>query len=63
MTTLYHNAVRRSEDAAAVLTDTGEHLSAQLQETRAKLKESGENGRAMQGELLALSCHDGKMKK
>lgn len=63
MTTLYHNAVRRIEDAGAILTDTGEHLSAQLQETRAKLKKSRENGRTMQGEQLALARHDGKMKK
>lgn len=50
-------------EQVARLTATGEHLAAQLQETKAELKETRENGRALQAELLALARHDGKAKK
>lgn len=79
MTTLSPDTVRRIEDAAAALiaagnpnptneqvarlTATGEHLAAQLQDTNAELKESREDGRALQTELLALARHDGKANK
>ncbi|MBM3072073.1 hypothetical protein GF617_12765, partial [Lelliottia sp. RWM.1] len=47
----------------ARLTATGEHLATQLQDTKAELKETREDGRALQAELLALARHDGKAKK
>ncbi|HCQ0324144.1 TPA: DNA-binding protein [Escherichia coli] len=47
----------------ARLTATGEHLAAQLQDTKAELKEAREDGRQLQAELLALARHDGKVKK
>ncbi|HCS4114436.1 TPA: hypothetical protein OQ591_004780 [Salmonella enterica] len=47
----------------ARLTATGEHLAAQLQDTKAELKESREDGRQLQAELLTLARHDGKVKK
>ncbi|KFB99274.1 hypothetical protein GTGU_04276 [Trabulsiella guamensis ATCC 49490] len=50
-------------EPVARLTATGEHLAAQLQDTRAELKETREDGRALQAELLALTRHDGKAKK
>lgn len=50
-------------EQVARLTATGEHLAAQLQDTRAELKESREDGRALQAELLNLARHDGKAKK
>lgn len=50
-------------EQVARLTATGEHLTAQLQETKAELKESREDGRTLQAELLALARHDGKVKK
>lgn len=43
-------------EQVARLTATGEHLAAELKETR-------EDGRALQAELLALARHDGKAKK
>ena len=45
------------------LTATGEHLAAQLQDTKAELKEAREDGRQLQVELLALARQDGKVKK
>lgn len=42
-------------EQVARLTATGEHLAAQLQDTRAELKETREDGRALQAELLALA--------
>ncbi|EDS5484039.1 hypothetical protein JHG98_004338 [Salmonella enterica] len=45
------------------LTATGEHQAAQLKETRAELKGSREENRALQAELLALARNDGKAKK
>lgn len=50
-------------EQVARLTATGEHLAAQLQDTKAELKESREDGRALQAELLALARNDGKEKK
>lgn len=50
-------------EQVARLTATGEHLAAQLQDTKAELKESREDGRVLQAELLALARHDGKVKK
>lgn len=50
-------------EQVARMNVTGEHLAAQLQETRAELKESREDGRALQAELLNLARHDGKTKK
>lgn len=50
-------------EQVARMTATGEHLAAQLQDTRAELKESREDGRALQAELLNLARHDGKTKK
>ncbi|OUF32454.1 hypothetical protein AZZ64_004720 [Enterobacter cloacae] len=47
----------------ARLTATGEHLAAQLQDTKAELKEAREDGRQLQTELLALARQDGKVKK
>ncbi|EHN8761223.1 hypothetical protein I4B00_004403 [Enterobacter asburiae] len=47
----------------ARLTATGEHLAAQLQDTKAELKGAREYGRKLQAELLALARHDGKVKK
>ena len=42
---------------------TGEHLAAQLQDTKAELKGSREEHRALQAELLTLARGDGKVKK
>ncbi|HHB9110307.1 DNA-binding protein [Klebsiella pneumoniae] len=50
-------------EQVARLTATGEHLAAQLQDTKAELKEAREDGRQLQAELLALARHDGKVKK
>lgn len=50
-------------EQVARLTATGEHLAAQLQDTKAELKETREDGRQLQAELLALARHDGKVKK
>lgn len=50
-------------EQVARLTATGEHLAAQLQDTKAELKESREDGRKLQAELLALARQDGKVKK
>ncbi|WP_323743871.1 DNA-binding protein [Enterobacter cloacae] len=50
-------------EQVARLTATGEHLAAQLQDTKAELKEAREGGRQLQGELLALARQDGKVKK
>lgn len=50
-------------EQVARLTATGEHLAAQLQDTKAELKESREDGRQLQAELLTLARHDGKVKK
>ena len=50
-------------EQVARLTATGEHLAAQLQDTKAELKEAREDGRQLQTELLALARHDGKVKK
>lgn len=50
-------------EQVARLTATGEHLAAQLQDTKVELKETREDGRALQAELLALARHDGKAKK
>ncbi|WP_319942117.1 hypothetical protein [Klebsiella pneumoniae] len=45
------------------VTATGEHLAAQLQDTKAELKEAREDGLQLQSELLALARQDGKVKK
>ena len=50
-------------EQVARLTATGEHLAAQLQDTKAELKEAREDGRQLQTELLALARQDGKVKK
>ncbi|WP_338628804.1 DNA-binding protein [Enterobacter sp. JJBC] len=50
-------------EQVARLTATGEHLAAQLQDTKAELKEAREDGRELQAELLALARQDGKVKK
>ncbi|MIX29370.1 DNA-binding protein [Salmonella enterica subsp. enterica serovar Livingstone] len=50
-------------EQVARLTATGEHLAAQLQDTKAELKEAREDGRQLQAELLALARQDGKVKK
>ena len=50
-------------EQVARLTATGEHLAAQLQDIKAELKESREDGRALQAELLTLARGDGKVKK
>ncbi|QDL35660.1 DNA-binding protein [Serratia liquefaciens] len=42
-------------EQVARLTATGEHLAAQLQDTKAELKESREDGRKLQAELLTLA--------
>ncbi|EEG0382976.1 hypothetical protein GYL30_004474 [Salmonella enterica] len=55
--------VRELREQVARLTATGEHLAAQLQDTKAELKESREDGRQLQAELLTLARHDGKVKK
>ncbi len=55
-------ALPRREQVAS-LTATGEHLAAQLQDTKAELKEAREDGRQLQTELLALARQDGKVKK
>lgn len=49
-------------EQVARLTATGEHLAAQLQDTKAELKEAREDGRQLQAELLALARQDGKVK-
>lgn len=67
---LWQAAVKQAEAGAlaareqvARLTATGEHLAAQLQDTKAELKEAREDGRQLQTELLALARQDGKVKK
>ena len=50
-------------EQVARLTATVEHLAAQLQDTKAELKEAREDGRQLQTELLALARQDGKVKK
>lgn len=50
-------------EQVARLTATGEHLAAQLQDTKAELKEAREDGRQLQAELLALARQEGKVKK
>lgn len=50
-------------EQVARLTATGEHLAAQLQDTKAELKEAREDSRQLQAELLALARQDGKVKK
>ena len=50
-------------EQVARLTATCEHLAAQLQDTKAELKEAREDGRQLQTELLALARQDGKVKK
>lgn len=47
--------VRELREQVARLTATGEHLAAQLRDTKAELKESREDGRQLQAELLALA--------
>lgn len=42
-------------EQVARLTATGEHLTAQLHDTKAELKETREDGRQLQAELLALA--------
>lgn len=50
-------------EQVARLTATGEHLTAQLQDTKAELKGAREDGRALQAELLSLARGDSKAKK
>jgi len=50
----------------ARLTATGEHLAAQLKETKGELKDAREENRALQAELLILARAEpkgGKMTK
>jgi septal ring factor EnvC (AmiA/AmiB activator) len=47
----------------ARLTTTGEHLTAQLKETKAEMKGAREETRTLQIELLALARGEGKVKK
>lgn len=47
-------------EQVARLTATGEHLAAQLQDTKAELKESREDGRQLQAELLAPPAMTGR---
>jgi len=47
----------------ARLTATGEHLAAQLKETKAELKEAREENRSLQAELLTLARGVGKVTK
>ncbi|EDQ9668190.1 TPA: hypothetical protein H2X16_004332 [Salmonella enterica] len=49
-------------EQVARLTATGEHLAAQLKETRTELKGAREENRALQAELLNLARNDGKTK-
>ncbi|EBX6497347.1 hypothetical protein DSS19_20210 [Salmonella enterica subsp. enterica serovar Abony] len=49
-------------EQVASLTATGEHLAAQLKETKAELKGAREENRALQAELLNLARNDGKTK-
>lgn len=55
--------VQPLREQVARLSATGEHLAAQLQDTKAELKGAREDGRALQAELLALARYDGKTKK
>ncbi|EPZ1179638.1 MULTISPECIES: hypothetical protein [Enterobacter cloacae complex] len=48
---------------AACLTATAEHLAEQPENTKAELKESREDGHALQAELLTLDRGDGQAKK
>ncbi|KTQ46845.1 hypothetical protein NS104_14220 [Enterobacter cancerogenus] len=53
-------------EQVARLTATGEHLTAQLMETKAELKGAREENRALQTELLTLAraeLKDGKLMK
>ncbi|HEY2452401.1 MAG TPA: DNA-binding protein [Scandinavium sp.] len=50
-------------EQVARLTATGEHLATQVQDIKAELKESREDGRQLQAELLTLARGDGKAKK
>lgn len=50
-------------EQVARLTATGEHLAAQLQDTKVELKESRTENRTLQAELLTLARNDGKVKK
>lgn len=47
-------------EQVARLTATGEHLAAQLQDTKAELKEAREDGRQLQAELLTLAREEPK---
>lgn len=51
----------RQREPVARLTATGDHLTAQLRDTKTELKESREDGRQLQAELLALARQDGKV--
>ncbi|EKR9541351.1 hypothetical protein ACEPNM_003169 [Salmonella enterica] len=57
--------LRRSRcmSRAACLTATAEHLAEQPENTKAELKESREDGHALQAELLTLDRGDGQAKK
>jgi len=53
-------------EQVARLTATGEHLAAQLKETKGELKDAREENRALQAELLILARAEpkgGKMTK
>lgn len=50
-------------EQVARLTATGEHLAAQMKETKAELQGAREENRALQAELLTLARSDGKAKK
>ncbi len=50
-------------EQVARLTATGEHLAAQLKETKGELKGAREEYRTLQAELLTLARGDGKVKK
>lgn len=51
------------ESELAVLREVVAERDRLLQDTKAELKKSREDGRKLQAELLALTRHDGKVKK
>lgn len=52
-----------SRAACLTATATAEHLAEQPENTKAELKESREDGHALQAELLTLDRGDGQAKK
>ncbi|STI66191.1 KfrAs [Escherichia coli] len=56
-------ADKERDEALANVAALESELAAQLQDTKAELKEAREDGRQLQTELLALARQDGKVKK